>query len=97
MDQPTCSLYRVDLSGAATKVGDYSTTGGLPEICNGRIDADGVLFFGLTTIGGSRIARRPLAPADMSYVYVNTLQTIWDNNQRFNLILRDGNGIVTGP
>jgi hypothetical protein len=30
-------------------------------------------------------------------VYSNTTPTFWDFSQRFNLILLDGNGIVTGP
>lgn len=98
---PTCSLYQLTLSGTATKVGDYTTTsaiGTVPTFCNGRIDANGTLFFGTTSIGGSRIVHRPLDPGSMTWAFgTNTTATVWDFGPRLNLLLLDGNGIVTSP
>ncbi len=98
---PTCSLYQLTLSGTATKVGDYTTMssiGNVPPVCNGRIDASGTLYFGTTSIGGSRIVSRPLTPGSMTWAFgTNTAPTVWDFGPRFNLLLLDGNGIVTSP
>jgi hypothetical protein len=96
-----CSLYQLNLNGTASKLGDYTTTssiGNVPVFCNGRIDAAGTLFFGTTSLGGSQIIRRPLEPGAMTFAFGTTvMDTVWDFGPRFNLLLLDGNGIVTSP
>lgn len=93
---PTCSLYSIALNGTATKVGDYTDTGVQPPICNGRLDAAGNLYFGLTSVGGSRIVKRPLVPGMSTDAFTNTMSTNW-NLGTFSIILDDGNGITTAP
>lgn len=98
---PSCSLYQIANDGTVTKVGDYTTASSIGTIvpaCNGRIDATGTLFFGITTIGSSSIVRRPLTPGTMTWAFpANTTSTVWDFGPRFNLVLLDGNGIVSSP
>lgn len=98
---PTCSLYQITTSGTVTKVGDYTTMssiGTVPAFCNGRIDSSGTLFYGYSTVSGARIVRRPLDPGTMTFAYgLATQSTTWNFGPSFNLLLLDGNGIVTNP
>jgi hypothetical protein len=95
---PMCSLYRVDLSGQTTKVGDYSSTGiAITPLCLGRLDASGTLFFPSTTVGGVRVIRRPLEPATLSVAFDNTASTTWDFGPRFRLIVTNGADLVSAP
>ncbi|MBL8919605.1 MAG: hypothetical protein JNJ54_12130 [Myxococcaceae bacterium] len=98
---PTCSLYQIANDGTVTKVGDYSTVSGIGSIapaCNGRIDATGTLFFGVTTIGGTGVVQRPLGAGPFTWVALpNMSSTVWDFGPRYNFILTDGNHLVTSP
>lgn len=100
-DSPTCSLYQLTLTGTATRLGDFTTRsaiGTVPPACNGRLDANGTLFFGYTTIGGSRIVARPLDPGEMTHAFgLSTMDTVWNFGPSFNLLIPDGNAVVTRP